>query len=224
MCCDRTFTTFPSFRSHQAAHERRGTKEKMRARPQQKFLRDRRSVIVPDGLGYLKRFVTSPDGLAGYNLSVVSRFAAALNDGRPSKKRFTKGSKMILQAMVKNPIPLNMVKCEVPSAQAIAVYQLALSVNASPGDVGSLLIAYGLEHLALELRAGKSAPPVGIPDVRIKPIQVYRSPHKEFLDANFPEDAPPKEVVEHVEYHKPIVVRSFPQVFPSSEDADEGDV
>ncbi len=216
--CERVFTTYPGLRAHEAGHVRRETKANLGERPQNKRFTPRKSYVVPSGLGYLTRVITNRDGLAAYNLAVVSRFAAALNDKRKLKKRFTKGHKLHLKKLLKEAtFPTSKVICELPKNQTISVYQLALAVNANPGDVASLLVSYGLEHLASELRRTNAAPAVAEPNITRTEFVRERTPHQEFLAENFPDEAKPQEVIEIVEYHKPATQASLLR-FPSRED------
>lgn len=220
--CSREFTTYPSFRAHEAAHVRADKKEKDLSRSQQQIL-GRRTVVVPNGLGYLEKVVIRKDGLAAYNLGVISRFAAALNDGRKVKKGFNKGHKLVLQSLQKEKPPLSLLKVEIPPDQALSIYQLALAANAYPGDVAALLVSYGLEKLAHELRATGSAPPVGTPNVEVRRAPKRSTPHNDFLRENYPDIAPPQRVVEIVEYRQPTITHaSIPRSFPTREDESEG--
>jgi hypothetical protein len=150
-------------------------------------------------------------------LAVVSRFAAALNDKRKLKKRFTKGHSLFLKKLLKETtFPTSKVICELPKNQTTSVYQLALAVNANPGDVASLLVSYGLEHLAAELRRTNAAPAIAEPNITVREFVKERSPHDEFLAENFPEYARPQEVQTIVEYHKPKTGPP-PLRFPSRE-------
>lgn len=217
--CGREFTTYPSYRSHEAAHERRRKKDALAGRPQVEIITSRRSVVVPDNLGYLKTIVTDRDGLAAYNLGAVSRFAAVVNELRTTKKRFTKGHKLLLRRLNTPDAPAFVgLRCDLPKDQAISALQMALVCGVSPEDVLSLLVSYGLEHLATELRQGNPAPSPMVSTESTpsrRNIVRTRTPHEEFLDQNFPESAPPKKVTEVVEYRKPApdksqVLRAFP--------------
>jgi hypothetical protein len=222
--CGRIFTTFPGFRAHEAAHARKRVKDNLRSRPQVERITTRKRVIVPDNLGYLKTVVTDRDGLAAYNLGAISRFAAVINELRATKKRFSKGAKFTLANLSKpNAPPFSKLKCELPNNQAISLYQLSLACNVHPEDTLSLLVSYGFERLATELREGKPAPapldPQSIVTPIVKKLKDKRTPHEEFLDKNFPEAAPPQKVTEVVEFRKPDREKTMVSgVIPKRED------
>jgi hypothetical protein len=69
-----------------------------------------------------------------------------------------------------------------PSKQAISVLKLAQSVNVPPKSVLCLLVQYGLEHLANELRTNSVAPPVGDPKVTKDLVQQRQTSAQEFLE------------------------------------------
>lgn len=227
--CGREFTTYPGYRAHVAAHKRKRDKESLGARLQTERIASRRRVVVPDNLGYLKTVVTDRDGLAAYNLGAVSRFAAIVNDLRPTKKRFTKGHKLLLKQLTGADAPAFVgLKCDLPKDQTISILQVALVCGVSPEDVLSLLVSYGIEHLATELRSGRSAPapvdPTTSTPVRRSVIHP-RTPHEEFLDQNFPEAAPLQKVTEVIEYHKPNPVKDSVQgLIPQREEEGKRDV
>lgn len=225
--CGRVFTTFPSFRSHEAAHARKRTRDALANRPQSQLIATRKSVIVPDKMGYLTKVVTDRDGLAAYNLAAISRFAAVVNEVRATRKRFTKGHKLLLRTLTGPDGPaLVGLKCELPKDQAISTLQLALACGVSPEDVISLLVAYGFERLATELRdQGRATAPIAPTQPVVRTEKKPRTLHEEFLDEQFPEHAPPQKVVEIVEYRKPQEsVSSVSRAIPSSSIKDEGDV
>lgn len=197
--CQKEFTQYPAFRRHEKKHEKEDSLEKLRGRPQQVKLR-RKGVIVPTAGGYLEKIVTDRDGYAAYNLGVFSRFAAALNDLRPTAKQFNRQHKLMLARIKKGELPLATIPTEIVARQAVSIYELALATNAQPGDIVSLLVSYGLEHLAKELRSSGSAPRALAPEQETKVFKKKESPHKEFLRENFPDQAPPEKGVEIVEY------------------------
>jgi len=175
-CCDppREFNTFPALRRHETSKPKlkRGSKNPPRA------------AVVPDGLGFLQKVLANQDQLQKYNLSVISRFCAALNDMRPTKYygRFTRAHKRILEE-VSEPghntlLPFNL---ELPSPQAQAVLKLSQSVNMSPNGVLALLVQYGLEHLSSELRRNSVAPPAADPKVSKSLIQKRQTASQEVL-------------------------------------------
>jgi hypothetical protein len=170
----REFTTFLGLRRHQTAKPalKRGSKNPPRA------------AVVPDGLGFLTKVLANQDQLQKYNLSVISRFCAALNDMRPTKYhgRFTRAHKRILEE-VSQPghntlLPFSL---ELPSPQAQAVLKLAQSVNMSPNSVLALLVQYGLEHLSSELRRNSVAPPAADPKVNKTTVQQRQTAAQEVL-------------------------------------------
>lgn len=207
--CQKEFTQYPAFRRHEKKHEKEDSLEKLRGRPQQVKLR-RKGVIVPTAGGYLEKIVTDRDGYAAYNLGVFSRFAAALNDLRPTAKQFNRQHKLMLARIKKGELPLATIPTEIVARQAVSIYELALATNAQPGDIVSLLVSYGLEHLAKELRSSGSAPRALAPEQETKVFKKKESPHKEFLRENFPDQAPPEKGVEIVEYRSAIPDRTQP--------------
>ena len=174
-CCSKEFTSYPAYRRHQTAkpRQKRGAKDQHRA------------AIVPDGLGFLERVLANQKTVQKYNLSVISRFCAALNDmrgGNPSGK-FTRSHKRMLKELQESEtntlMPFDIL---LPSTQAGSVLKLAQSVNVSPQSVLCLLVQYGLEHLATELRTNSVAPPIGNPNVKKELVQERQSAAQEFLE------------------------------------------
>ena len=170
-CCNREFKTWPGYRRHQTAKPKlkRGSKAAPRA------------AVVPNGLGFLERVLANQQQLQKYNLSVISRFCAALNEMRSSKTnaRFTKAHKRMLDETESN--TLLPFRLELPAPQARAVLKLAQSINASPSSVLALLVQYGLEHLSQELRTNSVAPSVQDPQVKKTLIQERQTASQEFL-------------------------------------------
>lgn len=192
-CCDKEFKSWPAYRRHQTAKPKlkRGSKKPPRA------------AVVPDGLGFLERVLASQQQLQKYNLSVISRFCAALNDMRPGsyRARFTKAHKRLLLETESN--TLLPFRLELPAQQARAALRLAQSVNTSPGDTLALLVQYGLEHLAQELRTNSVAPPVQDPQVKTTLIQERQTASQEFLGEE------PK-TREYTEFSSPANPRRLP--------------
>lgn len=175
-CCDppREFNTFPGLRRHQTAKpkQKRGSKNPPRA------------AVVPNGLGFLERVLANQEQLQKYNLSVISRFCAALNDMRPGNYsgRFTRSHKRILDEVSKSDTnSLLPFRLDLPTQQAQAVLKLCQSVNVSPTAVLALLVQYGLEHLSNELRVNSVAPPIGDPNIKKTLTTVRQSAAQEFL-------------------------------------------
>lgn len=188
-CCDKEFKTFPAYRRHQTAKPKlkRGSKSPPRA------------AVVPDGLGFLERVLANQDQLQKYNLSVISRFCAALNDMRPGNysARFTKAHRRILSELSTTKTDtLLPFKLDLPTTQATAVLKLAQSVNCSPNSVLALLVQYGLEHLSQELRTNSVAPPVQDPNIKKTLRTEYQTAAQELLEEK------PK-VHEYTEYGTP---------------------
>lgn len=204
-CCGREFTTFPSYRRHQTAKPKlkRGSKSPPRA------------AVVPNGLGFLERVLANQEQIQKYNLSVISRFCAALNDMRPGtgNARFTKAHRRILAELSESKAnTLLSFNLDLPTAQAQAVLKLAQSVNTSPNPVLALLVQYGLEHLSKELRANSVAPPVSNPSVTKTLVQERQTAAQELLGEE------PK-VREYTEYNAPTniaVVGNRSRFIPSA--------
>jgi len=98
------------------------------------------------------------------------------------------------------------------TSQAKAVLLLSQSVNVSPTSACALLVQYGLEHLANELRTNSVAPPVGDPNIKKIVVQERQSAAQEFLGEE------PK-LREYTEYNTPTnkpsdTIRS--SLFPST--------
>lgn len=205
-CCNKEFTTFPSYRRHQTAKPKmkRGSKSPPRA------------AVVPNGLGFLERVLANQEQLQKYNLSVVSRFCAALNDMRPGsyRARFTKAHRRLLTELSESQVnTLLPFKLDLPSEQATAVLKLSQAVNASPNTLLALLVQYGLEHLSKELRENAVAPPLSNPNIK-KTLRTERqSAARELLKEQ------PK-VHEYTEYSTPTS-KPIPSIrsrfFPTSE-------
>lgn len=171
----REFTTFPGLRRHQLAKPKlkRGSKSPPRA------------AVVPSGLGFLERVLANKDQLEKYNLSVISRFCAALNDMRPSGNygRFNKAHKRMLQELSESQSnTLLPFRLELPKAQSEAVLRLSQSVNVCPNSILALLVQYGLEHLSLELRVNSVAPPISDPKVNKVTVQERQTAAQELLE------------------------------------------
>jgi hypothetical protein len=198
----RVFKTYPALRRHQTYKPKlkRGSKSPPRA------------AVVPNGLGFLERVLANQQQLQKYNLSVISRFCAALNDMRTGsyRARFTKAHKRLLDETESN--TLLPFRLELPSQQARAVLKLAQSVNASPGDTLAILVQYGLEHLAQELRKNSVAPPVQDPNIKTTIVAERQTAAQEFL-----QEEPKTHVV--IEYSTPTNAISRPNLFPSKEKA-----
>ena len=200
-CCNREFKTWPGYRRHQTAKPKlkRGSKAAPRA------------AVVPNGLGFLERVLANQQQLQKYNLSVISRFCAALNEMRPGKynARFTKAHKRLLEETENN--TLLPFRLELPAAQARAALKLAQSVNASPSSVLALLVQYGLEHLSQELRTNSVAPSIQDPNVTTTLVQVRQTAAQEFLG----EEPKTHAIIEFRTPTNPV----RPGLFPSSKKA-----
>jgi hypothetical protein len=185
----REFRTFPALRRHQTYKPKlkRGSKDAPRA------------AIVPDGQGFLERVLANKKQIQKYNLSVISRFCAALNDMRPGRTsaKFTRTHKRILDEIQRSEtntlLPLRL---ELPTSQATSVFKLAQSVNVSPSNTLALLVSYGLERLSSELRENSVAPPLSNPNVAKVAIQERLTAARELLEEE------PK-VREFIEYSVP---------------------
>jgi hypothetical protein len=121
--------------------------------------------LIPDGLGYLtKIFVT--DAKTKVDTKELSKFATHLQDLNQLEKG-TRGRKIrhlihaatlrTLKEDQKTPFKLNI---GVPAQYVLPVYQIWEISGVAPKDIVAALIAYGLEHLAQELRQYPSFPKV----------------------------------------------------------------
>lgn len=216
-CCNRTFTTYPGYRRHLTAQ----IKKKKRGP-----INPPTVAIVPDGLGFLKRITANAANLGTYNLSVISRFCAALNLIRPrgAHARFTRTHSSLFKALEAGDFHDRLLdfKTRLTEAQTRAVLGLAKSVNVCPGDVISLLVSYGLEHLARELRENAVAPPVASPNIEKSLVQKTSTASEEYLQEKYPEAAKKVVQYEHTEYRKPTPVsRAGSGSFPKSKGEDD---
>lgn len=121
--------------------------------------------LIPDGLGYLtKVFVT--DAKTKINSKELSKFAVYLQD-QLSLNHDTRGKRIrhvlhaatlkILKEGQKEPF---LMQVKVPPQYILPVYQIWEISGVAPKDIVVALIAYGLEHLAQELRQYPSFPEV----------------------------------------------------------------
>lgn len=212
-CCDRTFTTYPGYQRHLKAktRQKRGAKTPPTA------------AIVPDGLGFLKRITASATNLGPYNLSVISRFCAALNEIRPrgAHAKFTRLNKRLQDDIERGLYTDKLLdfSTRLTEDQATAVLGLARPVNVSPGDVIALLVSYGLEHLAAELRANSAAPPVATPNIAKKIVTPVVSASEQYLQEKYPDVAKEVKRFDHTEYRRAVPSQAK-KSFPSREGED----
>jgi hypothetical protein len=121
--------------------------------------------LIPDGLGYLtKIFVT--DAKTKINSQELSKFAIHLQDqnmlskdtrGKRIKHSLHAGTLRVLKEGNNEPFLIHM---KIPAQYMLAVYQIWEISGVAPRDIVTALIAYGLEHLAQELRQYPSFPEV----------------------------------------------------------------
>jgi len=203
----REFKTFPAYRRHQTYKPKlkRGSKNPPR------------SAVVPDGLGFLHKVLANQDQIQKYNLSVISRFCAALNDMRPTQHngKFTRVHKRLLEELLASESnTLSPFRLELPATQSKAVLKLAQSVNTSPNSVLALLVSYGLELLSKELRSNSVAPPIGDPKIN-KTVMVERqTAAQEFLR----EDPVKHVVTEYSTPANPLSAVNRSRFIPSSKE------
>jgi len=121
--------------------------------------------LLPDGLGYLTKIFVS-NAKTKVNTEQLSKFAAHLQDlndtkgntrGRKIRHLLHAGTLKILKDDLKTPFHLNI---SVPAHYMLAVYQIWEISGVAPKDITIALIAYGLEHLAQELRQYPTFPKV----------------------------------------------------------------
>jgi hypothetical protein len=149
-------------------------------------------VLVPDGLGWLTGVLTSPERINNYNLSAVSRFAAALNS-RTNPAKFSRANRALL-AELKGQSDLSAhFTIDLPNSIAVPVMSLAKTANVSPKAVLTLLISYGLEHLATELRKSGMAPSAKSPRSVTRDVEERPQPSSTETSRQSPTvSAPPK--------------------------------
>lgn len=161
-------------------------------------------VVVPDGLGYLINTTSTPERLQTVSLQAVSRFAAALNDQRHFRsQKFSRREREQLKCLRDGaPGAVGDLDVKIPLVpdQALALYQIAQSANIPAKSVASLLVSYGLEHLATELRTQRTAPPPKSPTTIIRERSQPNTAHEEYLAENGL--AVPQRKREYLEYHK----------------------
>lgn len=161
-CCSKRFTTWPALSRHRKSrgHAERNPNAPPLV-PRGKAAKRRTQVlIVPDGLGYLTSTLTTPERLSTVSLAAISRFAQIINDQRNFRaQRFSKRERLILEQLRRGEdaggIKLTL---QTPADQARIIYELAKTVNVPVQAILPLLLSYGLEYLARELRATKNAP------------------------------------------------------------------
>src|SRR5256885_16994794 len=89
-CCNKEFTSYLVYIRHmKTPKQKRGPKDPMRG------------LVIPDGIGFLTKVLANQASAQQYNLSVISRFCAALATLRPGKRgmKFTRAHKNLLQEM-----------------------------------------------------------------------------------------------------------------------------
>jgi hypothetical protein len=118
--------------------------------------------LIPDGLGYLtKIFVT--DAKTKVDTKELSKFAAHLQD-QLERVKVPRTHHHLFSAVLKSlkegsKTPYQ-VHCKLPSQYALALYQIWEISGVKPNDILVAMVAYGLEHLAQELRQYPSFPQV----------------------------------------------------------------
>lgn len=202
-CHGLSFTTYPSYRRHlnaQVRRQKRGPKDPLHVS------------IVPSGEDYLKKVVANKANLYKYNLSVMSRFCAALNEGS-RVSRFARSHRNLLKEVQESQDQLFPFQVKLTNSNAETLLLLAQTINTIPSAVASLLISYGLEYLSKELRQNAIAPPIASPNIKKALIKERPSAAEQFLQEET--DYTEKEI-QHVEYHKPTSMAQKVRAFPSS--------
>ena len=151
--CGATITGKLHYGSH-VAHHKRVRKEKP-------------FVLEPDGLGFVRRAVTDKEFAITLNLGALTRFQAMIVKQRPKTrtKRMTRLDKLSLAEFEQMDLhaPINLPRGTTTAGAAAALYRLAILAGVSPAAVVGVLVCYGFEHLAQELRATRKAPEVPTP-------------------------------------------------------------
>jgi hypothetical protein len=121
--------------------------------------------LLPDGLGYLTKVFVS-DEKRKINTEEISKFARHLQD-QLMLSRDTRGKKIkhalhaatlkALKEDQKTPFHLQL---SVPPQYILPIYQMWEISGVAPKDIAIAMIAYGLEHLAQELKQYPSFPEV----------------------------------------------------------------
>lgn len=127
--------------------------------------------MIPDGLDFLESVALSKERGHEYNLSVLRQFSEALHPGNARRKGFTRTHKAALRATSEalNPLTLMPVKTNLTARLWADILRLAQSSDSPPPDVVALLVSYGLDYLAREMRTSKAAPPAHAPTVKELP-------------------------------------------------------
>jgi len=124
-----------------------------------------RREILPDGLGYLTKVFVG-DEKRKINSQELSKFARHLQDqlmlsrdtrGKRIKHSLHAATLKALKEDQKEPFFLQM---KVPGQYILPIYQMWEISGVAPKDIAIAMIAYGLEHLAQELKQYPSFPEV----------------------------------------------------------------
>ena len=159
--CGKPFDNWTGYKLHLRKHRGRYNKGERLAR---KDKGQKRTVIVPDGLGNLEKAKVSD--LQQKNLRPVIRFSEALHG---TKHKFSQANNTLLKRLQEStPPPFVKGTYDIPRTQALAALKIAQASNVSFSDVLALLVAYGLEHLSNELRMQGAAPTPKEPHIEIK--------------------------------------------------------
>lgn len=140
-----------------------------------------REALKPEGLGWLKS-VTDPTLPSKHpDLTHLSRFQkAVLGKGARRRPAITMGDRIRLADWAQMP-PDDVIALRwtprVTVATAEVILKLSISARLSPADMVQILLCYGLEHLAKEMRERGSAPPPRAPERQI-PKDIPGSPSK----------------------------------------------
>ena len=179
-CCGTLWPSWTAYRKHETtAH----AKNYSRHRPPH---RTNKTCIVPDGLGGLKTIITTPERLASVSLGALTRYAAALNAERHLRKaRFSRAERTVLGDLRDGKgAGFIDVKTAISNDQALVIYELAQAINIPVKSVASLLVSYGLELLAKELRNTGAAPAPKQPTSVISSTARAKTARQEFLEEN----------------------------------------
>lgn len=148
--------------------------------------------VIPDGLGYLTTLFAH-DAKSKVDFRAFSKFAEHLNDLLEIKKPHRSQqiiNSAVLRVLQNDKIPLHSMNLKIPTRYAIPVYRIWEASGVAPNSVTIALIAYGLEHLAQELKRYPIAP------------EVPKNPQKKLAEPNIkiePKLEPKKETPLHAQ-------------------------
>lgn len=132
-------------------------------------------VVVPNGVGWLTGVFRSPHRLAALHLETFPQFSKWLSEAwkiRPKRNRRTARNAMrghlaaARELAQRDPgarVEISTTRPAVPATLAAVMYAVALEADVSVGVITTVLLAYGVEHLAKELRATGYAPQPRLP-------------------------------------------------------------